>query len=1406
MAIEHNIPNEINIPGPLIGRHESSDIAPMGFAAFTTRMKSDIAPMSTLSFTTRMKSDVFPIPFANFTTAMKSDIAPITLRPPEMKSLFEIQINPLSGRHESSNVAPINSILGANNTSSAVAPINSTLGANNESSNIAPITSTLTGRFESSDIAPIISQIQGRHESSAIDSSPTTPTGRHESSAIDSSPTTPTGRHESSAIDDSPTTPDGRFTSSDIDDSPTTPDGRFTSSDIDDTPTTPDGRHESSTIDTTAGVNFVNIPDTDSIGFTVNNSLLTSQFQGISGADYTYPDSLGAGFGILGTPPALDGRHESSTIDTTAGVDFLANLYATGFTVNQPFPAGDFTSAGKQYSPYPGSPAPIALSGRNDGSDFDPEPGVNFVDIPNKDAQGFTIGFDTGIPSQFQGVSAGTYTYPDSHGLGLGLISNSLFTNTYPTPYTTLIFPDGFVENQPIEESQYSKDSFAEGGPLGLGTEFTHATFGGVQGQVPVMGNNPTGLGSFLQGGATSGDMGIVDAFDDLAGGTQGFTIYDPSLGSERFTDGAAGGAIIGASLNAEYKHHTPVPGFTYGNFTPANTGTGLAASITEDTTAGVGSGEAGKTFGAIGVIDAFDDTTSGAKGFTAKMFDLGLPKTQFNGVAGTPGALTYEYPTDVGPDGTGRLMYNMPFSDAGNPYGGEYTSELAKQIPINPLITINKDAGTDPVEFDFYKADPDRLHFNEDNKYRDSLLNFDATAQLNGMHPQSILADFAAREHSPSPLDSMEVLIPANTGPTGEAEDTAVYTHVEGYPNYQTHNLSYGDAEVANQRAGFVRNELFSRTIDYNNSELYGHNLKFGGHGDDPNGIKIYKEPHILRDMDSNWGFGIGFDEGAFRGGFLTLTNRALQDVVRNVKHIIEDPIKGILWGLKQVGLQASNPKVETEMIFLGRRTRTFNLGVGMIANMLTGPFGIKLYRHGLLNGIGEGDATYERAVKVHGGINPYDPTQAEFGKSTVGKGGANRLASLKWELLYYGGEDIMKAAATAAGVAHGYKGEEIDLLSDDGFFGPKSLYGIGGTTIRRWEKTDSHMTGDTIEENIPDTVGGGRSSLLAKYAAASHFTLYNESEKMHYGETSFNDFRQSIKDNSDTVNGVANSSFLGDTETTPYEEFNREVKFGYNPHTTTRDLSIYNGGGGNPNVDGTSNLDKWNADHENFEEDYGSGEVDEDENGMRDMIKCIVEDIHTGKKVRFRSYISDVVDTISPSWNSTNYVGRPDSVHSYQNTSRNLTFTLMMAAQSRQGMVGMYKRLNYLYGLCYPHLGSGEPEDAVKEAMLAPYVKLTIGDWLYKCPGFFSEVTTTIDNNFPWEINLEKEIEVGQLPHMVSLGLGFTVIGDGPHLSAVKSKNPSAIAGRHIGGGVNDIDAAGKFFENTVIAAPSE
>ena len=1021
-------------------------------------------------------------------------------------------------------------------------------------------------------------------------------------------------------------------------------DGRHQSSLIDSALTTNDGRHypgpppPQPTIDITSGVDFFGF-NTDAIGFTINNSVLASQYQGITGQNYTYPDSQGLGFG---------------SVDTSQG--------------------------------------------------------VNFLDIPNLDAVGFTTFFDTGTPTQFKGTTASDYTYPDSHGLGYGLIGNSLFTNMYPTPYTTPLFPDGFTQNQSVEDSQFSKDSFAGGGKIGLDTEFTHATFGGVQAQVPIMGNNPTGLGEFTSGGATSGDIGIINAFDDI---------------------------------------------------------------------------------------------TSGATGFTPQMFDLALPKTQFNGVAGTPGALTYDYPTAVGPDGTGRLMYNMPFSDAGNPYGGAYVSSLAEQIPNNPLITINKLAGTDPVEYDFYKATPNRLHFNEGNKYEDSLSNFEANIELNGSHPKSVLADFAAREHSPSPLDSMQVLIPANTGPTGEATDIANYTHVDGYPNYNTHNLSYSSAQVANQREGFVRNELFTKTIDYDNSSLYGHDLTFGGTGDDPKGLKSYKKPHIIRDIGKKWnGFsneGTPFDEGAFRGGFLTLANRAVLDVVRNTKHIISDPIKGLLWGLKQIGLQASNPKVETEMAFLGRRTRVFNLGIGLLANMLTGPFGIKLYRHGLLNGIGEGDSTYEKAVKAHGGISPYDSGRAENGKASVGKGGGNRLVQLKNELIF-GGSDNGAGGFLGLGNLLGYEGQKIDMLSDTGLGGPKSLYGIGGTTIRRYDNSTHHNNGDPeLNENLTSGAGGMQ-QILSKYLTLGHGDLATMAEATSVDPHKAHDFRNELtKVDSDPATG--NLGTAAGIQTFPYDEFSREALFGYTTYGPQRDRTTLQKDGDAPNFTLPAGVDEYIDFDQTYTDDVDAVEI----NGtkQRDMIKLIFEDVVTERYVRMRSYLSDITDTITPEWSKTTYVGRADQVHNYTGASRQVAFTLKFAALSRNSMKAMYQKVNYLYGLCYPHLAGGS-DGTVSETMISPLVKLTMGDWLYKTPGYFESMATSIDNDYPWDINLEAEKEqTAQLPTVLSVSLTFTVIGDGAHLSAVKSDaaDEDVLQGIHIGGGISGATAEGKFFANLPI-----
>ena len=73
------------------------------------------------------------------------------------------------------------------------------------------------------------------------------------------------------------------------------------------------------------------------------------------------------------------------------------------------------------------------------------------------------------------------------------------------------------------------------------------------------------------------------------------------------------------------------------------------------------------------------------------------------------------------------------------------------------------------------------------------------------------------------------------------------------------------------------------------------------------------FDQPFILKDIGDKWGpGGLGaVDEGIFRGGFVTSAARTVADVLRIGKFILTP--KGIMFGLKQFGLQLLNPRKET-------------------------------------------------------------------------------------------------------------------------------------------------------------------------------------------------------------------------------------------------------------------------------------------------------------------------------------------------------------------------------------------------------------------------------------------------------------------------------------------------------------
>lgn len=95
-------------------------------------------------------------------------------------------------------------------------------------------------------------------------------------------------------------------------------------------------------------------------------------------------------------------------------------------------------------------------------------------------------------------------------------------------------------------------------------------------------------------------------------------------------------------------------------------------------------------------------------------------------------------------------------------------------------------------------------------------------------------------------------------------------------------------------------------------------------------------------------------FDDGLIRGGAIGALNASIVDTIRIGKFLKDFP-KGPLFIAKQVGLQLSNPKLETKKGLGGLvgkigSTRLYNLGINTIAQVPLNAFGGHLMRHGLL------------------------------------------------------------------------------------------------------------------------------------------------------------------------------------------------------------------------------------------------------------------------------------------------------------------------------------------------------------------------------------------------------------------------------------------------------------------------
>jgi hypothetical protein len=176
-----------------------------------------------------------------------------------------------------------------------------------------------------------------------------------------------------------------------------------------------------------------------------------------------------------------------------------------------------------------------------------------------------------------------------------------------------------------------------------------------------------------------------------------------------------------------------------------------------------------------------------------------------------------------------------------------------------------------------------------------------------------------------------------------------------------------------------------------------------------------------------------------------------------------------------------------------------------------------------------------------------------------------------------------------------------------------------------------------------------------------------------------------------------------------------------------------------------------------------YRSKDVTSD-NVVNDLVKfriAIIDNDSPNFKtfIHFRAFLDSMSDSYSATWNGFQYLGRSEQFYTYNGFTRQISLGWTVAAQSKQELIAMYKKLNYLASSL---TGEYSPNGYMRGVLC----QLTVGGYLYEQPGFITALTYDVPNESPWEIAIsttegKPDSSVKELPHIINVtGFSFTPI----------------------------------------------
>ena len=314
----------------------------------------------------------------------------------------------------------------------------------------------------------------------------------------------------------------------------------------------------------------------------------------------------------------------------------------------------------------------------------------------------------------------------------------------------------------------------------------------------------------------------------------------------------------------------------------------------------------------------------------------------------------------------------------------------------------------------------------------------------------------------------------------------------------------------------------------------------------------------------------------------------------------------------------------------------------------------------------------------------------------------------------------------------------QEGEILQYAG--GPQSLLGVGKTTIQRYSNTSEGLD---FRKN-PNFEG--------RYYVLNSTQISNTPTSKD--NTQISDFREDLLSKQDA--GLKkNILSISPSYSNSSNRIENRYKLG-DPGIRSKNITNYVSGS---SVDGKYlPLDAITS--------YGlykSKEADKINDLVNFRIGIIDNNLPNEKVyIHFRAFLDSMDDNYNAEWNDFKYMGRGESFYRYNGFSRTINLSWTVAAQSKQELIPMYHKLNFL-------ASSLAPDYSANGYMRGNLATLTVGGYLYEQPGIIKSINYSVPQESPWEIGIDNigvndinngiDRGVNQLPHMIKV-TGFQFV----------------------------------------------